>query len=207
MTGPDGVGKTTFSRMLVKELLHRGIDVKHGWTRYRNYLSKPLLAYTRLIGLNYYEENQGYLHGYHDFHKSTAISMLFPILQTIDVNLATYFRIVRRTQAGGIMICDRGPFDTLVDVMIDTGNANLGKGIFFYLYLALVRNKCKLIVLDRSFDNIVKTKMEIKYDKKIFQKIKLYRFYANHYSLPIVDNNGDIETTFANIKRAIGIPS
>jgi len=205
LVGPDGSGKSTLAKLLVQELGGRGLDAKRGWSRYNNYVSKPLLALARLVGFNYYEEKNGYLHGYHDFHKSRMISLLFTLLQGIDVNIATYLRIVRSKRHTEILVCDRGPFDTLIDVMIDTGHYDLGKGLFFYIYLWFVKNSSKFIVLERSFDNIVKTKREVKYDRKILEKIELYNYYSKYLGWPLVDNNKNIENTFMEIKEILGI--
>lgn len=191
--------------MLVTELLAKGINAKRGWSRYNNYFSLPLLGLTRIIGINYYEYNGGYLTGYHDFHKSGMVSAFFTVLQSIDVNIATYFKIVRCRKNNQILICDRGPFDTLVDVMIDTGKVNLGKGLFASIFMGQVRNKCQVIVLTRSYRNIAKMKEEVKYDRKIAQKIELYSNYAKYFSWPMVDNNGSIESTFDGIIEILDI--
>ena len=53
--GVDGAGKTLYANMLLEELKRRGVDCRHVWSRYNNYLSKPLLGLTRLTGHNYKE--------------------------------------------------------------------------------------------------------------------------------------------------------
>ena len=147
LVGADGVGKTTIAEKLAEELKRRNIRVERGWSRYNNFISKPLLAFTRLIGLNYIEENDGHRVGYHDFHKSKLIGALFVVLQAIDVNIATFFKVRRRIPKDGVLLCDRGPFDTLFDVMLDTGFKNLGNTKWLGIYTFLVRRKSILFYI------------------------------------------------------------
>jgi thymidylate kinase len=193
LIGADGVGKTTMAKMLVDSLRKEGVKAIRCWSRYNNYLSKPLLAFARLIGLNYYETHKGYKLGYHDFHKSKLLSLLFVLLQAIDVNIATFWRIVRPAKRAELVISDRGPFDTLVDVMVDTSFYNLGRSPFMRLYLWLIKDKALHILLTRKYEKIKKYKEEVMFDKKYHIKVTLYQRYADYFGWPIIENNSGIE--------------
>ena len=60
--GVDGSGKTALIEALAGRLKADGIPHRRVWSRFRNYLSKPLLALTRLTGHNRKERSQGVTH-------------------------------------------------------------------------------------------------------------------------------------------------
>ena len=93
ITGIDGSGKTLLSKMLISELEKKGLPTVHMWSRFNNITSKPLLAFCRFNGLNYYKQHDETIIGYHDFERSRIISWLFIFFQLIDVWLVTLFKI------------------------------------------------------------------------------------------------------------------
>ena len=97
IVGVDGSGKTTLASWLVDELAAQGHRPVLVWSRFRNYLSKPLLALTRLTGHNYYRTVDGVKFGFHDFERLVGYRELFAVLQAIDVNIAAYARIADST--------------------------------------------------------------------------------------------------------------
>lgn len=134
IVGVDGSGKTTIANWLADELSKRGLKTELVWSRFRNYLSKPLLAATRMTGHNYYKKHDDVLFGYHDFDNLVGYRELFALTQAIDVNIGAYWYINRVKKTSDTIICERGPWDTLVDVASDTGiesllTSRLGGGI------------------------------------------------------------------------------
>jgi hypothetical protein len=65
--GVDGTGKSFLLAHLREHYAKAGVPSRHVWSRFRNYLSKPFLALTRLTGHNYKVEEKGIRIGYHDF--------------------------------------------------------------------------------------------------------------------------------------------
>lgn len=206
LIGADGVGKTTIADKLALQLKERNINVKRGWSRYNNYLSKPLLAFTRIIKLNYIENENGHLVGYHQFHKSKVIGILFLFFQAIDVNIATYFKICKQVPSGGLLVCDRGPFDTLFDVMLDTGFHGLGHTMWLKIYTFLVKDNCKVFYIDRSLDKtLASDKEELRYDKSLRQKRAIYQKYDGNFKWSRIDNNDSPEKAVETILSQLGI--
>ena len=67
LVGVDGSGKTCIAAGLARRLALAGIPHRQVWSRFRNYLSKPLLALARITGHNRKEVVDGTRVGYHDF--------------------------------------------------------------------------------------------------------------------------------------------
>jgi hypothetical protein len=145
LTGVDGSGKTFICDRLLARLRERGVPVIHVWSRFNNYVSKPLLAFTRVIGLNYYETHNGTRIGYHDFDNDRAIASLFIMCQLVDVWIASvlkfWFPIILRKS---VIVSDRGPHDTLIDVALDTGFPNLARTAIGRLFLKSISEESVL---------------------------------------------------------------
>jgi len=207
LTGADGAGKSTVSKRLVDLLNQKGIKASIVWSRFRNYLSKPLLGMARLSGHNYFKEFDGILFGYHDFDKLKVFRLLYVLMQSIDVNIASFFNITNKKKQYDVLICERGPWDTLVDVSADTGlyisaNSMLGK-----FYTAQVRSNSKVILIDRSKENILQTRPELIYDTKLDRKINAYRDLAEECGWEIIDNNRKLSDMIADITNLLRIES
>jgi hypothetical protein len=121
IAGTDGSGKTHLANVLKNALSDHGYRTEVVWSRFQNFFSKPFLALTRLSGHNHYRMIDGVLFGFHDFQNLGLLRWLFAILQAIDVNIGTYLNITRKRRNVDVLICERGPWDTLCDVMVDTG--------------------------------------------------------------------------------------
>ena len=50
LVGADGAGKSYHARWLVNYIKNRGLKTRLIWSRFNNYSSLPLLAFTRLTG-------------------------------------------------------------------------------------------------------------------------------------------------------------
>jgi len=187
LVGVDGVGKTLYANMLLERLKARGFQTKHVWSRYNNYLSKPLLAFTYLIGYNYKETHNNMQFGYHDFFRSQIISSLFTMCQIVDVNIATYFKIRWYVSTNEVLVCDRGPYDTLVDVMLDTGRDLLNKKST-KSFLALLPRDHMVFYLTRPLSKIYEHRPELKYDRNLLAKKSLYYRCYEYFGWQKVDN-------------------
>ena len=186
--GVDGAGKTLYTNMLLEKLRKDGIDAVHVWSRYNNFISKPLLGLTRLTGHNYKEYHDGVEFGYHDFGRSKLLSYLFISLQIIDLNLATFFKIKRRVKNNRVLVCDRGPYDTMVDVMLDTGNTYLSKKII-KLFLITLPEKHVTLLINRPVEKIFQDRKEMKHDRTLPRKDLLYTKCCNYFNWKVIENN------------------
>ncbi len=199
ITGVDGAGKSCHAKWLKQYLTEKNYKTELVWSRFNNFFSKPLLALARLTGHNYYKTIDGVLFGFHKFKHLYVFKHLFALLQVIDVNIAVVKDILIVTKRADIVIAERGPWDTLVDVVSDTGLDALCKNFTGRLYTIQAGFNTKVIYIDRSLENILDTRPELVHDSNLENKIRIYRFLAKQYRWKIVDNNGTIQETRENI--------
>lgn len=205
IVGVDGSGKTTLARWLEVLLAERGLKSEIVWSRFMNYSSKPLLALTRLTGHNRYVVRDGVRFGYHDFENLIIYRELFAVLQAIDVNIATWSRIRRRCGGEGVVVCERCAWDTLVDVVADTGLEWLPRSCLGRAYLLMLPKDTLTIYVSRTHANILRCRPELVHDGKLGLRIDLYDELAVLECWKIVDNNGSIDATQDQIRAIFGL--
>jgi hypothetical protein len=204
LTGVDGSGKTYFAKKLIEDLKARGIPAVHVWSRFNNILSKPLLAYTRLIGLNYYEEKGGVKVGYHDFEKHPIIAFLFVWFQLFDLWIASIIKFwIPVIKKGVVIISDRGPHDTLIDVMLDTGWKGLPKSTLGRLYLRAIPFSHKVLFICRDAEKIESARPDVRSDRKFRERLRLYLENEKDLGFYRINNNGTIEETMFIILKQL----
>ncbi len=210
LAGIDGSGKTTLSSWLRDQLLERGYAPDIIWSRFNNYLSAPFLAATRVTGHNYYTVNEGTRMGFHSFESlPTTIGSLFIVLQAIDVNIATLFKVNLPSRRQPLVICERGPWDTLVDVSADLMSEKLARGVWSDLFLKQVESRTDMVLIERDVDRIRACRPELGSDEKLVFRKQVYRTLAERRGWAIVDNNGPLEETRAQLSNwldSLGIP-
>lgn len=199
IAGVDGCGKTTLAHWLSEHLVAQGVNSTIVWSRFNNYLSKPLLALTRLTGHNHRHTIDGVRFGFHDFENLHGYKQLFVLLQAIDVNIAVRFKILRALRTSEVLVCERGPWDTLVDVMADTGMEKLHDWLIGKMYTMQIKGRSSVLHISRSYQNIIETRGELVHDYKLEHKIALYAKLAEQKNWHTIDNNKSLDDT----KRAI----
>jgi thymidylate kinase len=205
ITGTDGAGKSCLSDWLVQYFKEQGLQAGLVWSRFNNFLSKPLLGLARLTHHNYYKKIDGNLFGFHDFEHLNGFRHLFVLLQAIDVNLAV-FRYIRKTkQSYDIIVCERGPWDTIVDVIADTGFDNLSNTLLGRVFTMQVRTGSIVIFINRSKDNIFNSRPQMIHDGKLEKKIDIYSRLAKTYGWFVVDNNQSLAAAKMQICQILGI--
>lgn len=196
ITGVDGSGKTTLTDWLKQDLRRRGHEPGFVWSRFNNYVSLPFLAITRLTGHNVYRVHSGVRMGFHDFERiPMSLRYLFVGLQAVDVNIATLFRIRLAARNTPVTICERGPWDTLVDVAADTALEWLTRPFFVSVFCGQLAKRADMVLVDRDVDLIENARPELRFDRKLRQRRQLYHHLADIGYWKILDNNGDLNQT------------
>jgi len=205
ITGTDGAGKSFLSGWLVDRLCDQGIKAIHVWTRFNNLLSKPFLAFTRLTRHNHYKLIDGTRFGFHNFENLGPLRYLFLSLQCADVNIAAYRDITLVKKQCDVIVCERGPWDTLADVMADTGLSISPASRLGRLFTAQVASDAMVLFIKRSKNNILSTRPELVHDYKMDKKISIYQQLAKSGNWQVIDNNGRIEETKITISNLLNI--
>ena len=198
--GVDGSGKSTLSEWLREDLRIRGYAPGFVWSRFNNYTSLPFLAAARLSGHNEYRVHAGVRMGFHNFEwMPLPLRYLFVGLQAVDVNIATWFKIYWPSRHTPVTICERGPWDTLVDVAADTAIDALTGSFMTKLFCGLVAQRTDMVLIDRNADLVEDCRPELKFDLKLRTRQRLYRRLAEIGGWKIVYNNGDLSNTIMDI--------
>jgi thymidylate kinase len=203
IVGVDGVGKTHFTERLLATLETKGINARRLWVRFMNITTKPLLGFCRLIGLSYYEKKDSVVVGYHDFERSKVVSQLFILFQLLDVWIVTIFRIWPRIIKGQTLICDRGAYDTLIDVMVDTKNTSLYNSRLGKAFIWLLPSAHKVIFILREPDQIFLQRPDVKFDRNFELRCQLYNACSDRFKWSSISNNGTSDETFRKIKTEL----
>jgi predicted ATPase len=195
LVGCDGSGKSTLARHAVEVLRSLGRRPVLVWSRFNNLTSKPLLALARLTGHNRRETHGGIPFGYHDFQSAAWLRWLFPRLQAIDVNLATCVKLRAARRAGDIIVLERGPCDTLADVILDTGDFSLANSRCGRWITEQVRGRGQVFWIVRPREAILTSRWELMYDRRLDDKIAIYEMLAARLDWQRLDNNRPLAET------------
>ena len=200
ITGVDGSGKTTLVDWLKAELIRRGHAPGFAWSRFNNYVSLPFLAIMRLTGHNYYEVNEGVRMGYHDFRNfPVVVKAVYVAAQITDVNIASALKINIPSRKQPLTLCERGPWDTLVDVYADTGLEALLDKPYPALFAGQLAGRSDVILVDRHPDRIEASRAELRHDRSLRQRYHAYDRLAQSQGWTVLDNNRSIDEAKADL--------
>jgi thymidylate kinase len=204
IVGVDGSGKTTLIKAVIDRLEKQSICVEVVWSRFNNYLSKPLLALTRLSGHNRRLMIDGKAFGFHNFERLVGYREVFAMTQAVDVNLAAWRHIrpaLRREN--DLVVLERGPWDTLVDVMADTGMTGLAKSIVGRWIVRSVVDVASTVLIRRPVAQIMESRSELRHDRKLTIRASHYDWLAQSLQWIVVENDTTIETATEALYNAI----
>lgn len=191
LIGIDGCGKSTLLTQLSEQLSLQQQMHGYVWSRFRNYLSKPLLALTRLTGHNRKVEINGVRIGLHEFASNRFLSRLFLLLQKCDMWLDIALRYRPRLRHE-LILGDRCPLDTLVDLAIDTGMDNTIFGDYGSRVMRWLPQPALVVMVTRNTDNARSSRPDIVADPFYERRMQLYERLARTFNLPVLQNDGSI---------------
>jgi glycosyltransferase involved in cell wall biosynthesis len=200
LTGVDGGGKSFLVDALRQRLELAGLPHRHVWSRFRNYLSKPFLALTRLTGHNRKEQEGDVRTGYHDFAGRPWLAWPFLCLQVADNVLDIWWRY-HRPRDRRTVLADRCIYDTLVDWAIDTGLDGVIFGRLGHWLTGLLPKPHLAVVLNRSVAAIRSDRPDVLLDGNFARRRALYRRLAAEFGLPVLENDAAAELVLDRLER------
>lgn len=197
ISGVDGSGKTSLAGLTLDQLAMAGIPHRQVWSRFRNYLSKPLLALARLTGHSRREKVGRVRVGYHDFARSPVLAWTFLVLHSVDLALDILFRF--RLRRRGTIVADRCAIDSLVDLAVDTGLDDIVLDRIGPRLLRLMPQPLLAVVIERPASLIAQQRPDALADRHFARRRALYRRLARHLGLPILRNDGPLEAAMSEL--------
>lgn len=202
LVGCDGSGKSTLAKHAITFLRARGHRPVLVWSRYNHFFSKPLLALAKLTGHSWQEVADGVAFGYHDF-RAPWLRWTFPRLQALDVRLATARKLRAAAREGDVLVFERSPWDTLADVILDTGDAGLIHSRWGRRIVAPVRGRGPVVWISRPKDAILATRPELRHDRSLEQKMAIYGELAAAYGWTRLDNTGSLKDATMKLEQQL----
>jgi glycosyltransferase involved in cell wall biosynthesis len=200
--GVDGVGKTRIADALAASLEAEGRLTRRFWSRFRNYLSRPLLALARLTGHNRKERVGGTVVGYHDFAGHRWLAWPFLVLHAADLALDVLLRC-RWGRRGATLIADRCLLDGIVDLAVDTGRDRLVIDRLAPWLVRLLPRPWRAVIVERDPILVGRDRPDALADRHHQRRRLLYRRLAARLGLPVVSNDGPLDETVARVRAAL----
>ena len=203
--GPDGTGKSTQINLLINALKEEGINYDYKWLRFHHFFSFPILGLARLLGLSEIKTlKNGEKIGYHYFYKSRLISSLYSISLFVDTFVFTIVKVyIPMKLFNKNIACDRFIYDTLIDLMISTENFDIYKSMLGKLFLRLIPENSSSLMLIADEDILKNRRADVKYDKTLNSKLRLYRKIAQQFEIPVINADLSINEVNLQIMRII----
>lgn len=203
--GPDGSGKSTLCRELVKILADKDIKkVTYRWMRFNHITAKLVNGLGHLAGLSIKTKyNDNVIVGYHHYYKSAAISWLYITSSILDTFLVYPFKIVWPILNRNLIVIDRFIYDILVDLMIDTGIENLHQRWPGKILRKTLPATSFCFFLETDIDMIRKRRPDTAYDLTHEKRTRLYKIISKDLKIDTIDNNSTLQFSINRILERI----
>lgn len=191
ISGPDGVGKTTHTRALVRHLTTQGIRARYQWLRFHHVLSLPLLCLFRISGITKttYTPDGG-RKGVIDVSDHAVLARFLELVTIGDMALASVIRIRIPIALGITVVCDRYVIDSLIDLMIATKDRTLSNSwVGVMLYSLMPKNSVTVIIVDQP-STLRRRRGDISIDVALEERVELYSSIGDELRVPVIDANG-----------------
>jgi thymidylate kinase len=206
--GIDGSGKSTIAEHLANKYREDGFDVDILWLRFNHVITKPLLAFCRLVGLTKYETVNGIRVGYHNFHKSSIISTLFVFFQYLDAKRVKYTKIMPRIKAGNqVLILDRYIYDILIDVAVDTGDEDIFKTRMADRFRNLLPENTIAILVQRDLKDVLVFRPEGEVDRNFESRYRYFQKLENESGIHTIMNDKSLDDLLNEAEKLVGLQS
>jgi thymidylate kinase len=205
LSGCDGTGKSTQTKLLLARLESLGRRPQHLWLRFPFLLSLPLLAYARWRGYSWHEQSGATWHGYWDFGRSWLLRALLPWVLLLDAQLAALRKVYIPLWLGRTIVCERFALDMLVDLSVAFGDAELHRRLPGRLYLRLIPRGTALVILDLDAETIRARRADLRADRRLEARLDVFRRIGAERSLQVLSSIAPVDELNRRIQELIGV--
>ena len=191
--------------MLVDSLSNTGIPCRYQWMRFHHFFSLPVLLIARIMRLSETVSSApDVAMSYHNFYRSRSISVLYRCTLLIDTVIFTIIKVYIPLFVGKyVMICDRFVYDTLVDLMISTGDTGVLQSTTGTLMLNLVPQNAKTIILMADEETLRHRRRDLMHDRNLHQKIMYYQKMHESHGIPIINTSMSVRDVHDRILQEL----
>lgn len=199
--GPDGCGKTTIAKLIVKDLRRKGYPVAYVWLRYPRFFSFIPLLLSRMLNLTIVYEIDGLCkHKYHDFRRIPGLGVLYELLLILDYTLYRFIKVTIPRLIGYIVVVDRYVIDIAVDLLVERGS--LTRFTLSYLSKEIRRFRLERIIMADE-EVLLRRRRDNMCNLNLRSALALYTYLCRVYKVPIIQNNS-AEDLFNIVSRITG---
>jgi thymidylate kinase len=204
ITGCDGTGKTTQSRLLIEQLQRQGIKVRHVWLRFPFLFSAPLLAFARWRGYSWSEVHGQVRHGYWDFRRSWLMRTVFPWILWLDAAIAAIWKIHIPLWFGDTIVCERFVLDMLVDLAVAYEEPLFFSRLPGKWYMNLLPGRTHVVILDLDAETIRLRRLDLMSDHQLDRRLQTFMQLCQVGQLPVLSSRTDIQVLNQSIRKLLG---
>jgi hypothetical protein len=169
----------------------------------RTLLSLPLLALCRLLKITKVHRLEGGIRvSEYRFYAYKSLRLLWPLVQLIDSIIYTLILIHLSRPFFDVIIFDRSPIDTLVDIIADT-RLPIGAGIPRKLFLSLLPRNSTVIILDVDEEIALIRKKDIIRKSYLSIRRRIYIKLAELCGWHIISADGNLKASIQSVENII----
>lgn len=187
ISGPDASGKSTQIRRL-QNTIEKEHEVHTVWLRHKHFLSLIPLLFSRIIGCTINEEVNEYSYQYHRFSEHRVLGYVYTLLLFVDLYITYIVLVYFPSQRGKVVICDRGPLDTLIDLRFKL-DLDYKNSILERAFMCLPPKDSKTIVFYAKPNELKKRRERLQFERDFDKRVHLYHEEAERLGLKKIDTS------------------
>jgi len=182
--GPDGSGKTTLARILVKILKQNGIKTKISWMRGSHTLASIL---ARL--LSKFRTFQGPCNPYYHICIPPSLKTLWIWIEFYSMLPILLLRFILPTALGYLVVAERGLIDFLVWITMTARQPRVLTSIIGRFTMALARKTSTNIYIRADLKTLQKRRPTSPEASSLSIQLKIYDAIAKAFEIPTIDTS------------------